>query len=63
MSEYRNQLFSTLAVLKDREPRSEAHRQFLLKTLYSIEKTATNLDDQKLVIETQKVIFKLEGFQ
>ena len=60
MSEYRNLLISTLTVLKDREPRSESHRAFILRSLYSLWYKALELDDMDLVDECHKVISKLE---
>lgn len=60
MSEYRNLLLSTLTALKDREPLSESHREFILRSLYSVWYKALELDDMDLVVECQKAISKLE---
>lgn len=60
---YRNILLSTLTALKDREPRSESHRAFILRSLYSMWYKALELDDMDLVAEIQATISKLEVTQ
>lgn len=60
MSEYRNLVLSTLTSLKDRDPQSESHRTFILRSLYSLWYKALELDDMDLVVKCQEAISKLE---